>query len=440
MFPPARFNKSIVLVLILLSLIHVEGCTRRNKRKSHDCSGSAARAPDYGYSNIFDVLAYGAKADGFTDDSKAFLAAWQAACRVESAVVEVPAEFRFLVNPIVFMGPCKENIIFQIDGTIVAPMKPWMRSSGLLDWIQFKRVQGATIQGNGLIDGRGSVWWGSPDYQLTRKHTKPMPAIKPTALRFYGSYNVTVRDITIQNSPQCHLKFDSCSSVDVSNVTISSPANSPNTDGIHLQNSQDVEIHHSTIGCGDDCVSIQTGCRDIRAHHINCGPGHGISIGSLGKDKTKACVSNVTVHDVSIQDALFGVRIKTWQGGSGFVRGVSFGNIEVWNVKIPIMIDQFYCDKRVCRNQTSGVAISNISFIEIRGTYAYKAVHLACSDTMPCTDIDLSDIELQAVARVQNPFCWNTYGQSQAPTLPPLSCLQSGRPYNKAPLHTQDKC
>ncbi|KAH9308222.1 hypothetical protein KI387_036133, partial [Taxus chinensis] len=263
---------------------------------------------------------------------QAFVAAWKAACKVESAVVEVPPEFRFLVNPVTFLGPCKPSIIFQVDGTIIAPVNPRVWGSGLLQWIQFVRVNGVTIQGNGLIDGRGSVWWGLlSDYQLSRKKPKIMPNIKPTALRFYGSFNVTVQDITIQNSPQCHLKFDSCASVHVTNITISSPGNSPNTDGIHLQNSKDVEIQHSTIACGDDCVSIQTGCCAIRVHHINCGPSHGISIGSLGKDKTEVSVSNVTVHDVVIQDALNGVRIKTWQGGSGFVRDVSFSNIEVWN-------------------------------------------------------------------------------------------------------------
>ncbi|KAK3211825.1 hypothetical protein Dsin_016531 [Dipteronia sinensis] len=49
-----------------------------------------------------------------------------------------------------------------------------------------------------------------PIYNTTQKH-KPiqigseldgkMPGIKPTALRFYGSFNVTVTSITIQNSP-----------------------------------------------------------------------------------------------------------------------------------------------------------------------------------------------------------------------------------------------
>jgi len=71
------------------------------------------------------------------------------------------------------------------------------------------------------------------------------------ALRFYGSDGVTVSGITIQNSQQAHLKFDSCTSVQVSSLTISSPGDSPNTDGIHLQNSQNVIISNSNLACGN---------------------------------------------------------------------------------------------------------------------------------------------------------------------------------------------
>lgn len=70
------------------------------------------------------------------------------------------------------------------------------------------------------------------------------------ALRFYESYNVTIVGINIINSPLCHLKFDNSKGVKVKNVTISAPENSPNTDGIHLQNTQDVEILQSDIGTG----------------------------------------------------------------------------------------------------------------------------------------------------------------------------------------------
>lgn len=70
------------------------------------------------------------------------------------------------------------------------------------------------------------------------------------ALRFYGSRDVTVTGITIQNSPQTHLKFDDCVGVQVFSLSISSPGNSPNTDGIHLQNSQDVVISTTSLACG----------------------------------------------------------------------------------------------------------------------------------------------------------------------------------------------
>ncbi|RZB60680.1 Polygalacturonase [Glycine soja] len=79
-----------------------------------------------------------------------------------------------------------------------------------------------------------------------------LPSTKPTlrALRFYGSDGVTVTCITIQNSQQTHLKFDSCTNVQVSGISVSSPGDSPNTDGIHLQNSQNVVIYSSTLACG----------------------------------------------------------------------------------------------------------------------------------------------------------------------------------------------
>lgn len=48
-------------------------------------------------------------------------------------------------------------------------------------------------------------------------------------------------------------------------------------------------------------------------HNVNCGPGHGISIGGLGKDGSRACVSNITVRDINMHNTMNGVRIKTWQ-------------------------------------------------------------------------------------------------------------------------------
>ncbi|KAL6571835.1 hypothetical protein OROHE_002704 [Orobanche hederae] len=415
-------------------------------------------------STVFDVLDFGAKGDGLTDDTKAFQAVWADACKIEASVINVPAEYVFLVGPISFSGPyCQHNIVFQLDGTIIAPKSssPW-GSGGLLQWLEFSKLDGLTIKGSGLIDGNGAVWWQSSPFdddhsksivplndttaQLTLKSSAGgrMPSIKPTAVRFYGSFNVTVTGITIQNSPQCHLKFDNCIGVSVYNFSVSSPGDSPNTDGIHLQNSKDVLIRSSNLACGDDCVSIQTGCTNVYIHNVNCGPGHGISIGGLGKANTKACVSNITVRDIIMHNTMNGVRIKTWQGGSGSVQGVQFSNIQVSEVQFPIVIDQYYCDKTKCKNETSAVSLSEINYENIRGTYTVKPVHFACSDNMPCTDVTLTNIKLtpqqEGYHMYNDPFCWKTFGQLFTPTIPPVMCLQIGKPSSNKIQGDHDSC
>ncbi|KAK9925318.1 hypothetical protein M0R45_033646 [Rubus argutus] len=399
-------------------------------------------------SAVYNVLDYGAKGDGKADDTKAFEAAWAAACKVQASTVNVPSGSVFLVQPISFSGPnCQTDIVFQLDGKIIAPTGAGAWGSGLLQWIEFTKLEKLTIRGKGVIDGQGSVWWNdSPTYNPTdetadnssedsivESYSGKMPGTRPTALRFYGSNGVTVTGITIQNSPQTHLKFDSCTNVQVSAVTVSSPGDSPNTDGIHLQNSQDVVISGASLACGDDCISIQTGCSNVFIHNVNCGPGHGVSIGGLGKDDTKACVSNITVRDVKMQNTLNGVRIKTWQGGSGSVKNVMFANIQVSEVEFPIMIDQFYCDKSHCANKTSAVAVSGINYINIQGTYTSKPAHFACSDSTPCTGVSLDTINLKSVQsgnHLYDPFCWEAYGELKTNTVPPIDCLMKGKPYS----------
>ncbi|XP_059064638.1 polygalacturonase At1g48100-like [Cryptomeria japonica] len=379
-----------------------------------------------GNMSLVDVGSFGAKGNGVTDDTEAFEAAWRAACSKGYTTLHIPANYSFVVGPITFSGPCQSSIVFMVDGNIVAHLNPRTWPSKRLQWINFSKVHGINVMGKGVLDGQGAAWWKLSEFDFGKRSSGP--SVRPTSLRFYGSYNVSVQEITIQNSPQCHLKFDSCTSVEVSGVTISSPEISPNTDGIHLQNSRDVEIHHTSIACGDDCVSIQTNCSGIRVHNINCGPGHGISIGALGKDGGKACVSNVSVYNSNISDSSYGVRIKTWQGGVGSVKGVSFSNIQVSNVRIPIDINQFYCDIEACPNRTSAVFIREVTYAKIVSTYIDKPLYLACSNDIPCTDLKLQNIKLKPAVTYEDPFCLNSYGQSNLTFT--VDCLQSGRPAN----------
>lgn len=105
----------------------------------------------------YNVMSYGAKPDGKSDSTAAFLKAWGSACgSAAAATVHVP-KGTFVVRNVVFGGPCKNKITFQIDGTIVAP--PDFRLVGNSGyWILFNKVSRVTVVG-GTVDGRGAGFW-----------------------------------------------------------------------------------------------------------------------------------------------------------------------------------------------------------------------------------------------------------------------------------------
>ncbi|KAG6433390.1 hypothetical protein SASPL_105003 [Salvia splendens] len=271
------------------------------------------------------------------------------------------------------------------------------------------------LRGHGLIDGRGQAWWDLPCKPHKARYGRIVrePCDSTVAIRFFMSNNIRVEGIRLKNSPQFHFRFDGCQNVHIQSIYITAPPLSPNTDGIHIENTINVEIYNSVVSNSDDCVSIGSGCYDVDIRNMTCGPSHGISIGSLGKHNSRACASNITVCDSVIKNSDNWVRIKTWQGGSGAVSGVIFRKIHMENVRNPIIIDQFYCLTKNCSNGTSA-----------------PPVRLKCSDAVPCTNITIGDVELlpSRGALVLDPFCWNAYGEMHALTIPPVACLLQGFP------------
>ncbi|XP_057778840.1 polygalacturonase At1g48100-like isoform X1 [Salvia miltiorrhiza] len=403
-------------------------------------------------SPLFSVLSYGAVGNGVADDTQPFKMAWDAACQAnDPAVIFVPMHYTFMIQSTIFSGPCKSELIFRIEGNIMAPDGPhsWPKNNSKRQWLVFYRIDGMSIQGGGTIDGRGQKWWELPckPHRGPKGTTLPGPCDSPVAVRFFWSSNLVVKGMKMKNSPQFHFRFDSCHNVHIESLYIKSPALSPNTDGIHVENSNNVYIYNSVIASGDDCVSIGAGTFNVEIRNITCGPGHGIScsIGSLGPRNTRACVKNITVRDSVIKQSDNGVRIKTWQGGYGAVTGVSYSNIVMEGVRNPIMIDQYYCTGKSCANQTAAVYISGISYKGIKGTYDVRspAMHLACSDAVPCTNLTVSDVELLPVQgqRIVDPYCWNAYGDGGDDlNIPPLFCLIEGAPPLLLPSNGLDQC
>ncbi|PON50944.1 Glycoside hydrolase [Parasponia andersonii] len=178
---------------------------------------------------------------------------------------------------------------------------------------------------------------------------------------------------------------------------------------------------------GDDCISIGDFISNITIVDIFCGPGHGISIGSLGKDGSEATVENITVHRAQFFGTSNGVRIKTYQAGRGNVRDVSFVNLTFHEVQNPIIIDQHYCfSPNGCQDLDHAVHIDDVKYIGATGTSASElAFNLNCSKAIPCTNITLENILLGPASSIKNvkSSCNNAYGFSTG-IVNPSSCLR----------------
>ncbi|XP_044336827.1 probable polygalacturonase At1g80170 [Triticum aestivum] len=334
-------------------------------------------------------MAFHAAGDGETDDSKAFEETWESACRDSGgANVYVPAGRTFLLRDATFNGPCKSPITMQVDGDIVAPSTLWqLRSSSVLT---FHEVDNLTVDGSGQIDGRGAPWWDCHNHKLV-------------SFSFCNGLRVT--NIRLKDSALKHISVYRCSQALVHNVSISAPGDSPNTDGITIGASHHVRVSSSSIQSGDDCVSIITGTTDVNVTDITCGPGHGISVGSLGgAGEGPAMVERITVSNCKFFNTTNGVRIKSWQGGQGKASGFIFRDLNMTEVQHPIDIDQFYCPHGNCPERQGGVAITDARFINIHGTSSEReAIKIMCSNSVPCHDIYLDNVDLSCCRHTAPP-------------------------------------
>ncbi|KAH0460056.1 hypothetical protein IEQ34_010719 [Dendrobium chrysotoxum] len=169
-----------------------------------------------------------------------------------------------------------------------------------------------------------------------------------------------------------------------------------------------ITITGSTMATGDDCVSLGEGVSNAWIENIKCGPGHGISIGSLGDGTGTTMVQNVTVSSVVFTEHNMdlGLRHGRLLHLMGFVRDITFQHGTMKN--------------------SSGIKISKVTFSDVHGTSSTQvAVKLDCSKSNPCQGIQLTNIKLSYNGKnpeLAKSFCRNVKGKNSGFVVPP-SCL-----------------
>jgi polygalacturonase len=199
------------------------------------------------------------------------------------------------------------------------------------------------VVGTGTIDGRGgelptgstSTWW-----QLEDMYDGNLAAPRLIQVNF-GS-NFVLYNVTLKNAPKFHVVIDSTNGYKVWGITINTPADSPNTDGVDPSRAKNGVIAYTKITTGDDNIAVKGGGPNpvdgLLVAHNHFGRGHGMSIGS----ETNGGVRNVSVCDLSLDGTDNGLRIKSDASRGGLVQGIYYTDVCIRGSGHPLVFDSYY--------------------------------------------------------------------------------------------------
>ncbi|HSI13094.1 MAG TPA: glycoside hydrolase family 28 protein [Chthoniobacter sp.] len=378
------------------------------------------------------ITDFGAKGDGTTMNTDAFRAAIGSCAKAGGGRVVVPAG-TFLTGPIELAS--RTALVLEKGAVIQASDKfadfglpnPLPATQGEIDafkrqlrpFISGTKLEDVAILGEGVIDGAGAVWWAKSDKAAERAIApanagepapvaeKPLYVPRPFLVVLRECTRVHIQGVTLRNSPMFHLVPHHCSEVLVEDVTIFSPADAPNTDGIDPANSREVLIRRCTIDTGDDDIALKGGgvggvpTENVTVTDCKILHGHGVSIGS----ETEAGVRNFLVQRCTFENTGTALRIKSGRTRGGVVEKITFRDITMKNVETAITLSLFYDDKKAAlKPELKPITESTPKFRDIHflnvtcdGT-TKKAGEIVGLPESPISDVTLENVRITGAA------------------------------------------
>ncbi len=220
---------------------------------------------------MINIKDYGAIGDGVTKCTEAFAEAVEAA-KTSGEQLYVPAG-TYLTGTINLKGVSMHlahGAVIKASSDIEDyPEQDFVHNElGVLRCLLFSlEGKGMIIDGHGSIDMSGRSFF-NPDSPIIPQSRVPFTEEqirectlnrddRPTLSIFFNEISdITIKDVTLLDSPCWCLTFSNCDNVRVSGLTIRTDFNVPNADGIHVCSCRHVRISDCDIATGDDCIAI----------------------------------------------------------------------------------------------------------------------------------------------------------------------------------------
>jgi polygalacturonase len=296
---------------------------------------------------VFNVRDYGATGDGVALDTAAVQKALNDCGKAGGGVVLMPAG-TYLCQPLTIRT--KTTLRIVKEATLKATDNPvdYARTDKPGEFNHFltgKDLENVTIEGEGTIDGSGERWWIPAEEARQKKSCFTLP--RPNLIVLTRVKNLTVRGVTIQNSPKFHFVPTDCENVLVEDAKFFAPERAPNTDAIDPSMCLNVTIRRCLIDVGDDNVAVKSGkphpdrefaAETLLVEDCTIKHGHGISLGS----ELVGGVRNVVVRNCTFEGTDYGIRIKTDRKKGGPVTNLLYENITMKDVAGAITFTCYY--------------------------------------------------------------------------------------------------
>lgn len=358
--------------------------------------------------DTFNIISYGAIADGLTLNSSAINKAIEACAKQGGGTVLIPRG-SFVTGPIIM----KSNINLHLDkGALLIYTKDFDQYPLVLSSFEgvdaarcqsplvAENLENIAITGEGILNGNGFYWRPVKKEKLTvsqwKEHQKdyggvlsadgktwycsakalkaaqtnnigklsPGKTIKdfedvkdfmrPNMIRIANCKNVLIEGVTFENSPAWTTHIVMSEHITVRNLKVKNPWYGANTDAIDLESCKNALLEDCNFDTGDDGITIKSG-RDADGRKRgmptkdvivrNCIVYHAHGGFVVGSEMSGG-VNNMFVSNCTFIGSDIGLRFKTTRGRGGMVENIYVSNINMKAIPAEaILFDMYYMAK-----------------------------------------------------------------------------------------------